>query len=174
MSFRTGSGFDLHRIVPGRKMILGGVDIPYDRGFLGHSDGDVLVHSVCSALLGAAGMKDLGTYFPDTDPKWKNADSLRIILPEVHQMIAKRFSVYNLDITVVMEKPKLAPYIDSIKKNLARTLQLDVNRIAVKATRTEECFLIPPNEAALVLVSLLLREKRTVSRKPDARRSKTK
>jgi 2-C-methyl-D-erythritol 2,4-cyclodiphosphate synthase len=155
---RIGSGFDLHRLVPGRKMILGGVEIPFEMGFLGHSDGDVLVHSLCSALLGAAGLKDLGTYFPDTDPEWKGADSFRGLLPAVHKMIEKSYSIHNIDITVVLERPKLAPFIDSIKKNLAQSLKLEQERISLKATRTETCFLTPPNEAAIVLVSLLLKE----------------
>lgn len=157
MKIRIGQGFDIHRLVRERVMVIGGVPIPFELGFEAHSDGDVLVHALCDAMLGAAGLKDIGSYFPDNDPNWKNANSIRDILPKVHSQIQNLgYKINNIDSTLILEKPKMAPFIDAIRDNLSKTLFLDSSLIAVKAKRTEKCFLNPPNEAVIALVSILL------------------
>ena len=134
---RVGHGYDVHRFAEGRKLILGGVEIPYELGLLGHSDADVLIHALMDAMLGAAGLGDIGKHFPDTDDKYKGISSM-LLLKEVKKLVEKEgYSLSNVDITVVAQKPKLAPYIDQIKKNIALALCTDVSDINVKAT-TEE------------------------------------
>lgn len=134
---RVGHGFDAHRLVPGRPFILGGVTIPHDVGPLGHSDADVLAHAICDALLGAAALGDLGAHFPDTDPQWKGADSLRL-LAAVHELVVQRgWKIVNLDATVVVQRPKLAPHIAEMRERIADTLALDVDAISVKAKTSE-------------------------------------
>ena len=134
---RVGHGYDVHRFAEGRKLILGGVEIPYELGLLGHSDADVLIHALMDAMLGAAGLGDIGKHFPDTDDKYKGISSM-LLLKEVKKLVEKEgYSLSNADITVVAQKPKLAPYIDQIKKNIALALCTDVSDINVKAT-TEE------------------------------------
>ena len=134
---RIGHGYDVHRLVEDRDLILGGVKIPYELGLLGHSDADVLLHAVSDALLGAAGMGDIGKHFPDTDPAYKGADSLKL-LQIVGQKVAQAgYRVSNIDVTMIAQKPKLRPYIEEMEQNIARALGLDVSRINVKAT-TEE------------------------------------
>lgn len=134
---RVGHGYDVHRFAEGRKLILGGVEIPYELGLLGHSDADVLIHALMDAMLGAAGLGDIGKHFPDTDNKYKGISSM-ILLKKVKELIEEEgYSLSNADITVVAQKPKLAPYIDQIKKNIALALCTDVSDINVKAT-TEE------------------------------------
>lgn len=134
---RVGHGYDVHRFAEERKLILGGVEIPYELGLLGHSDADVLIHALMDAMLGAAGLGDIGKHFPDTDDKYKGISSM-ILLKKVKELIEEEgYSLSNADITVVAQKPKLAPYIDQIKKNIALALCTDVSDINVKAT-TEE------------------------------------
>jgi 2-C-methyl-D-erythritol 2,4-cyclodiphosphate synthase len=134
---RVGMGYDVHRLVENRKLILGGVDIPYEKGLLGHSDADVLLHAIMDALLGAAALGDIGKHFPDTDEKYKGADSMQL-LKEVGRLIDKEnMLVGNIDATVIAQKPKLAPYIDSMRTNIAQCLGIDKNQVNVKAT-TEE------------------------------------
>ena len=134
---RIGHGFDAHRLVEGRPFILGGVTIPFERGPLGHSDGDALAHAVADALLGGCALGDLGAHFPDTDPQWAGADSLRL-LAAVHELIVRRgWTVANIDATVVVQRPKLAPYIAAMRSALADTLALDVDAISVKAKTSE-------------------------------------
>ncbi len=134
---RIGHGYDVHRLVPGRELILGGVNIPYELGLDGHSDADVLLHAVSDALLGAAGLGDIGRHFPDTDPQYKGADSLKL-LEIVGQKIAQAgYRVGNIDVTMIAQKPKLAPHIGTMQENIAKALGLDVGRVNVKAT-TEE------------------------------------
>ena len=134
---RVGHGYDVHRFAEGRKLILGGVEIPYELGLSGHSDADVLIHALMDAMLGAAGLGDIGKHFPDTDNKYKGISSM-ILLKKVKELIEEEgYSLSNADITVVAQKPKLAPYIDQIKKNIALALCTDVSDINVKAT-TEE------------------------------------
>jgi 2-C-methyl-D-erythritol 2,4-cyclodiphosphate synthase len=134
---RVGHGFDAHRLVEGRPFVLGGVTIPFERGPLGHSDGDTLTHAVCDALLGAAALGDLGTHFPDTDPQWKGANSLTLLAAVHEQLVRHGWTIANIDATVVVQLPKLAPHIVAMRDALAETLTLDVGAISVKAKTSE-------------------------------------
>ena len=134
---RIGHGYDVHRLTEGRRLILGGVDIPWEKGLLGHSDADVLTHAVMDALLGAAGLGDIGRHFPDTDPAYAGADSLKLLEYVVKLLGERGFSVGNVDATVLAQRPKLAPHIPQMRDNLARTMGVDPSRINIKAT-TEE------------------------------------
>lgn len=134
---RVGTGYDVHKLVEGRRLILGGVEIPYEKGLLGHSDADVLTHAVMDALLGAAALGDIGKHFPDTDPKYEGADSMQL-LEEVRRLLdAGNYVIGNVDATVIAQRPKLAPYIETMRENIAARLQIDKNQVNVKAT-TEE------------------------------------
>ncbi len=134
---RIGHGYDVHRFVEGRPLILGGVQIPYELGLLGHSDADVLLHAVSDALLGAAGLRDIGYHFPDTDPKYKGADS-GLLLEEVGRKVdARGYRISNIDVTMIAQAPKLKPYIETMRDNIAARLGIDPDRVNVKAT-TEE------------------------------------
>ena len=134
---RVGHGYDVHRLAEGRKLILGGVDIPWERGLLGHSDADVLTHAVMDALLGAAGLGDIGRHFPDTDPAYAGADSLKLLAHVVALLRERGFTVGNVDATVLAQRPKLAPHIPAMRDNLARVMGVSPDRVNVKAT-TEE------------------------------------
>ena len=134
---RIGHGYDVHKLVEGRDLILGGVKIPHTLGLLGHSDADVLLHAVSDALLGAAGLGDIGKHFPDTDPKYKGADSLKLLEEVSEKVKAAGYHVSNIDVTMIAQRPKLRPYIATMEQNIAAVLGLDVNRVNVKAT-TEE------------------------------------
>lgn len=134
---RVGIGYDVHRLVSGRKLVLGGVTIPFDRGLLGHSDADVLIHAVCDALLGAAGLGDIGEHFPDSDPQYKDRSSL-FFLARIHEMLAeKRLTVKHVDCIVMAEEPRLSPYREAMIVAIAETLQLDPGHVNIKATTTE-------------------------------------
>lgn len=134
---RFGMGYDVHQLVENRKLIIGGVDIPYEKGLLGHSDADVLLHAISDALLGAAALGDIGKHFPDTDPRYKGADSLKL-LEEVGNLLAEKgYVVGNVDATIVAQKPKMLSHIPKMRENIARVLRVDIDRINVKAT-TEE------------------------------------
>lgn len=134
---RIGHGYDVHRLAQGRQLVLGGVKIEHEKGLLGHSDADVLLHAISDALLGAAALGDIGKHFPDTDEKYKGADSL-VLLGEVENLIKKNgYYVVNIDSTILAEAPKLAPHIEKMRENIARALSVDVDRVSVKAT-TEE------------------------------------
>lgn len=134
---RIGHGYDVHRLVECRDLILGGVKIPYERGLLGHSDADVLLHAVSDALLGAAALGDIGKHFPDTDPAYKGADSLKLLEIVAEKVKNAGFSVNNVDVTMIAQAPKLRPYIDQMRQNIANALEIDITRVNVKAT-TEE------------------------------------
>ena len=135
---RIGHGYDVHKLVEGRDLILGGVKIDYEKGLLGHSDADVLLHAVSDALLGAAGLRDIGYHFPDTDPKYKGADS-RMLLREVRQKVEDAgYRISNVDVTMIAQKPKLKPHIEQMMANIAADLQIDVSRVNVKATTEEK------------------------------------
>ena len=134
---RIGQGYDVHRLVEGRKLILGGVEIEYDKGLLGHSDADVLVHAIMDALLGAAALGDIGKLFPDSDPAYEGADSLALLREVGKRLRAEGFEIGNLDSTVIAQAPKLAPHIQRMCANIAAALDVDVARVSVKAT-TEE------------------------------------
>lgn len=134
---RVGIGYDVHRLVSGRNLVLGGVEIPFEKGLLGYSDADVLVHAVCDALLGAAGLGDIGKHFPDTDERYRGIDSL-VLLEKVGQMVEDSgYHVVNIDAVVVAQKPRLAPYIPDMCQKLANTLGVETGRVNVKATTTE-------------------------------------
>jgi 2-C-methyl-D-erythritol 2,4-cyclodiphosphate synthase len=135
---RIGHGYDVHKLVEGRDLILGGVRIPYEKGLLGHSDADVLLHAVSDALLGAAGLGDIGKHFPDTDPQYKGADSLKL-LQIVGQRVAEAgYRVSNIDVTMIAQRPKLRPHIETMERNIASVLGIDPSRINVKATTEEK------------------------------------
>ena len=134
---RIGHGYDVHRLVECRDLILGGVQIPYEKGLLGHSDADVLLHAVSDALLGAAALGDIGKHFPDTDPAYKGADSLKLLEIVAQRVKNAGFSVSNVDVTMVAQAPKLRPYIDTMRQNIANAIGVTVDRVNVKAT-TEE------------------------------------
>ena len=135
---RIGHGYDVHRLCEGRKLILGGVEIPYDKGLLGHSDADVLTHAVADALLGAAAMGDIGKLFPDNDPKYEGADSLRLLKLVVGKLSCSGYTVGNVDVTVIAQAPKLSPHVNKMRLNLARVLEVDVDAVSVKATTEEK------------------------------------
>ena len=135
---RIGHGYDVHRLVPDRELILGGVKINYELGLLGHSDADVLLHAVSDALLGAAGLRDIGYHFPDTDPKYKGADS-RMLLREVREKVtAAGYRISNVDVTMIAQRPKLKPHIEQMMANIAADLEIDISRVNVKATTEEK------------------------------------
>ena len=134
---RIGHGYDVHRLVEGRELILGGVKIPHSVGLLGHSDADVLLHAVSDALLGAAGLGDIGKHFPDTDPQYKGADSLELLRIVGEKVTQAGYHISNIDVTMIAQAPKLRPHIETMESNIARVLGLDASRVNVKAT-TEE------------------------------------
>jgi len=134
---RIGHGFDVHRLVPGRKLILGGVEIPFEMGLLGHSDADVLCHAVSDALLGALALGDIGKHFPDSDPRWQDADSL-MLLGQVAALVREHgYAVANLDTTLILQRPREAPYVGRMRENIARALGVAVEAVSVKATTSE-------------------------------------
>lgn len=138
MNIRIGHGYDVHRLCENRKLILGGVEIPYEKGLMGHSDADVLVHAVMDSLLGALALGDIGKHFPDTDPKYSGADSIKL-LKHVYSLIKENgYSLGNIDATILAQKPKLAPYIDSMIENIAKAMDCDISQVSVKATTEEK------------------------------------
>lgn len=155
--FRIGNGFDVHRLVPDRKLILCGVEIPYDRGLLGHSDADVALHALCDALLGAAALRDIGYHFPDTDPRYKGADS-RLLLRETLSIIREQRNLrpVNVDITIIAQAPKLLPFIPSMIENVAADLNLSHDCVSVKATTTEHLGFTGRGEGIAAQASALL------------------
>lgn len=135
---RIGHGYDVHRLVAGRKLILGGVDIPYEKGLLGHSDADVLLHAISDAILGSIGEGDIGKHFPDTDPAYKGADSLKLLRHVMSLAEEKGYRIGNVDATIVAQRPKLAPFIPTMRITIAAALGCEPERVNVKATTTEE------------------------------------
>ena len=155
---RIGQSTDIHQLVPGRKLILGGVHIPYELGLAGHSDADCLLHAVAEAILGALALGDLGRWFPDTDPQWKGADS-RVILRAVVQMMRERgYVIGNVDSLILIEKPKMAPHIETMRANIAADLLCDVSQVSVKATRGEKMGFVGHGEGVLCQAVVLLEE----------------
>ncbi len=155
---RIGHGYDVHRLVEGRKLILGGVEIPWEKGLLGHSDADVLLHAIIESLIGAMGLKDIGTHFSDKSDEFKGISSL-ILLDRTYEMMKERgYEVGNIDSLIVIEKPKMAPYIDEMRKNIAEHLHCDVSRINVKATCGEGMGFIGNGEGALAEAVCLIEE----------------
>jgi 2-C-methyl-D-erythritol 2,4-cyclodiphosphate synthase len=154
--YRIGQGFDVHRLAEGRKLIVGGVTIPHSHGLLGHSDADVLLHAIADAVLGAIGRGDIGIHFPDNDPKWKDADSSRL-LGQVWEMAKQEgYRLVNCDCTVIAQQPKLAPYIPEMKERIAKLLEADPDRVNVKATTTERLGFPGREEGIAALAAVLL------------------
>jgi len=137
VNIRIGQGFDVHPLVPGRKLLIGGVEIPFDRGLHGHSDADVLLHAITDAILGAAGLGDIGRHFPDTDARWRDADSRMLLREALAAVHAAGWRVGNVDATVVAQAPRIAPYVDSMRARIAADLQIDTGCVNVKGKTTE-------------------------------------
>jgi 2-C-methyl-D-erythritol 2,4-cyclodiphosphate synthase len=159
MSVRCGIGYDLHRLEAGRKLIVGGIELPFDKGPVGHSDGDVLAHALCDALLGAAGLGDIGTHFPDSDPKWKGANSL-IFLEHAKKLLAGRnLAIEHVDAVVILEKPKLGPHFPKMRDALAQALSVPTEKIHLKAKTNEGVDAVGRGEAiaAHVVATLVSR-----------------
>lgn len=158
--FRIGHGYDVHKLVEERRLILGGVDIPHETGLLGHSDADVVVHAIMDAMLGALALGDIGKHFPDTDPVYSGADSIKL-LKRVTEIIAEHgYSVGNIDSTVICQAPKLAPHIDTMRKNIAEAIGCDISQVSVKATTEEKLGFTGAKEGISAhAVCILLRKK---------------
>ena len=154
MEFRIGNGYDVHALCEGLPMWLCGVQVESKKGFVAHSDGDVAIHALCDALLGAAALGDIGRHFPDSDPKYKGIDS-KELLKQVMSMIDK-YSIENVDITISLQEPKLRPYIDSMRETLARTMDIDITQVSVKATTTERLGFVGRGEGCEVWASVLI------------------
>lgn len=159
MSMRCGIGYDLHRLAEGRKLILGGIKLPFDKGSVGHSDGDVLAHALCDALLGAAGIGDIGTHFPDSDPQWKGADSLVFLQQTKKLLDAERWTIQYVDAVVITEKPKLAPHLPKMREALGRALGVPPEKIHIKAKTNEGVDAIGRGEAIAAHAIALLAQK---------------
>ena len=153
---RIGYGYDVHKLVEGRKLIIGGVDIPYEKGLLGHSDADVLLHAVMDSLLGAAALGDIGKHFPDTDPKYKGISSM-LLLEYTYQMMKKEgYQIGNIDSLILCEEPKMAPHIAKMKDNVARVLHCDITQVNIKATRGEKMGFVGRKEGIVAQSVVLL------------------
>lgn len=158
MKLRIGQGYDFHRFEEGRRLVLGGVEIPHGKGLKGHSDADALLHAVADALLGASGLSDIGSYFPDTDPRYKDLSSL-LILEKVYRLVrGKGFRVRNVDVTVIAEEPRIRPHAEAIKASLGRVLNLSRDAVGIKATTMEGLGTIGRGEGLAVLAVALLEE----------------
>lgn len=155
---RIGNGYDVHVLTEGRKLVLGGVEIPHTKGVLGHSDGDVLVHAIMDAMLGALALGDIGQHFPDTDMQYKNIDSM-VLLSKVKELIySKGYKIINLDSIIVLQKPKVKPYIEAMRKRIAEVLELEIDQVSVKAT-TEEKLGFTGDESGVKSYCVVLLEK---------------
>jgi 2-C-methyl-D-erythritol 2,4-cyclodiphosphate synthase len=153
---KIGFGFDVHSLVEGRKLILGGVEIPSDKGLEGHSDADVLLHAISDALLGALALGDIGQHFPNTDSRWKNVDS-SIILKHCYELVKSRgYSISNVDSMLALESPKISPFIEQIRNNIAEFLEVTPSQISVKATTTEKLGFVGRSEGAVAMATVLL------------------
>lgn len=157
--FRVGQGYDVHAFAEGRPLILGGIEIPHDRGLLGHSDADVLLHTITDAALGAIGEGDIGRHFPDTDPEWKDADSAKL-LEYIWKIVEdKGYVLGNVDATIIAQRPKMAPYIEPMKARIAELLNADISQVNVKATTTEKLGFTGREEGIAALATILLIKK---------------
>jgi len=156
----VGIGYDVHRLVPDRKVILGGVHIPFEKGLEGHSDADVLMHAICDAVLGAMGLRDIGTFFPNTDPRWKDAPSKRFLHEAGQQVKFKGGKIVNIDATIIAQQPKIAPHVEKMKENIADALEIGMSKVSVKATTNELLGFIGREEgiAAMAVASVDLPE----------------
>ena len=153
---RIGLGHDVHQLVPDRKLIIGGVAIPFEKGLLGHSDADVLLHAICDALLGAAGLGDIGRHFPDTDPAYKDIDSMKLLRATYDMVIRQGLNLVNIDATIFAQAPKMAPYRDRMIRNISSALGVTEDRINIKATTTEGLGLIGSGEGIAATSAVLL------------------
>ncbi len=159
LNFRTGFGFDVHAFVVGRKLIIGGVEIPFDKGLEGHSDADVLLHAICDAMLGALALGDIGLHFPNTDEVWKDADS-KLLLKYVNELInSKGYELGNLDCVLAMEKPKISHYVDQIRTRISEILNTEIDQISIKATTTEKLGFVGRSEGVVSFATALLMKK---------------
>lgn len=159
LNIRIGFGFDVHAFVEGRKLFIGGVEIPFDKGLEGHSDADVLLHAICDAMLGALALGDIGIHFPNTDERWKDADSA-VLLKHVNKLIQnKGYELGNLDCVLAIEKPKISPFIDQIRKRISEILSADVEQISIKATTTEKLGFVGRTEGVVSFATVLLMKK---------------
>lgn len=156
---RVGFGYDVHQLVSGRKLVIGGVEIPHFKGALGHSDADVLLHALADALLGAAGMEDIGTYFPDYSPQYKDIDSRNILAKVVEMISEKGFEVGNIDTTVVLQNPKIKDFIPEIKKQISSLLKIEAADVSVKATTTEHLGFVGKEEGIAAYAVVLINQK---------------
>ncbi len=154
--FRIGSGVDVHRFTKDCPLILGGIEIPFEKGLLGHSDADVLIHAICDALLGAANLGDIGQHFPDTDPKFKNVDSKLLLKETLNLIKAKNYTINNIDCTVCAQQPKLTPYISQMKTVLAEIMEISEDDISIKATTTEKLGFVGREEGLCAMASVLI------------------
>lgn len=155
---RIGQGYDVHRLTEGRALILGGVNIPYEKGLLGHSDADVLTHALMDALLGAAALGDIGQLFPDNDPRYEGADSIELLRVVTSLLEEKGFRIGNVDVTVIAQRPKLAPYREQMRQRLAEAMKLDFSRVSVKATTEEGLGFTGSGEGISAMAAALLEE----------------
>jgi len=153
---RVGLGYDVHKLVEGRQLILGGVDIPFEKGLLGHSDADVLTHALCDALLGAAGLGDIGEHFPDTDPEYKDISSIKLLYEAFQMLCEKGFSILNVDTVIFAEAPKLSPYRQDMQMTLAKALGLPLDHLNIKATTTEGLGMIGQGEGIGAMAVVLI------------------
>ncbi|MFT9850426.1 2-C-methyl-D-erythritol 2,4-cyclodiphosphate synthase [Aneurinibacillus sp. REN35] len=155
---RIGQGFDVHQLTEGRKLIIGGVDIPYEKGLLGHSDADVLLHAVTDAILGALGLGDIGSHFPDTDAAYKDADS-QVLLRDVWKLVKQKgYAIGNIDATIIAQRPKMAPYINQMREVIASCTETEIDRINVKATTTEKLGFAGRGEGIASMAVVLLQK----------------
>ncbi len=160
IGFRIGNGYDVHAIREGLPMWLCGIKVDSDKGFVAHSDGDVAIHALCDALLGAAALGDIGLHFPDSDPKYKGIDSKVLLRKVVEMTAANEYAIGNVDITVALQEPKLRPYIDRMRETLAETMDIDISRVSVKATTTERLGFVGRGEGCEVWATVLLTSKK--------------
>jgi 2-C-methyl-D-erythritol 2,4-cyclodiphosphate synthase len=155
-NYRTGIGFDVHAFAKGRKLIIGGIEIPYEKGLQGHSDADVLLHAICDAILGALALGDIGKYFPDTSPDFKDADS-STLLKKVYKLVSEKgYSIGNVDSVVAMQAPKIAPFISQMQKKISDILETETNNVSIKATTTEKLGFVGRQEGVSAFATVLL------------------
>ncbi len=164
---RIGIGYDVHQLVTGRKLVLGGVDIPFEKGLFGHSDADVLIHAVCDALLGAAGLGDIGLHFPDTDPEYKDISSIKILVKTYELVSSKNYKIINLDSTIIADAPKISPYREAMQKNIARIIEIEPECVNVKATTLEGLGMIGKGEGIGAMCVVLIQSRNLENKYPD-------
>jgi len=164
---RIGIGYDVHQLVAGRKLVLGGVAIPFEKGLFGHSDADVLIHAVCDALLGATGLGDIGLHFPDTDPEYKDISSIKILVKTYELVSSKNFKIINLDSTIFADAPKISPYREAMQKNIARTIEIEPECVNVKATTFEGLGMIGKGEGIGAMCVVLIQSRNLENNYPD-------